>query len=83
MKEADRILAALEEGVIVLDAAGTAVSANPAAARLLGLTAEAIVGRRPPYVSGNGVFLTDGRRLDARTSSPRNFRNNAPFIVVV
>ena len=68
MKEADRIVAALEEGVVVLDATGVALSANPAAARLLGLPADAIVGRRPPYVGGNGVFLTDGRRLDARTS---------------
>lgn len=68
MKEADRIVEALEEGVIVLDAAGIAVSVNPAAPRLLGLPEDAILGRRPPFVGGNGVFLTDGRRLDARTS---------------
>jgi diguanylate cyclase (GGDEF)-like protein/PAS domain S-box-containing protein len=62
------VVEALEEGVIVLDAAGVAVSANAAAARLLGLEIGEIVGRRPPYVGGQGVFLADGRRLDARTS---------------
>jgi diguanylate cyclase (GGDEF)-like protein/PAS domain S-box-containing protein len=62
------VIAALEEGVIVLDAAGVAISANESACRILGLPSSAILGRTPPYVGDAQVFLEDGRRADARTS---------------
>jgi len=65
---AEAVVDALDEGVIVLDASGVAVSANAAAVRLLGVPEHAIVGRRPPFVGGRGMYLADGRRLDARTS---------------
>ena len=39
------VVAALEEGVIVLDASGAAVSANESACRILGLPSSAILGR--------------------------------------
>jgi len=62
------VLAALEEGVIVLDADGVAMSANASACRILGLPEAAIVGRRPPYLGEYQVFLEDGRRVNAASS---------------
>ena len=66
------VVAELEEGVVVLDADGVAISANPSACRILRLPASAIVGRRPPYLGDQQVFFEDGRRVNARTSLARN-----------
>jgi len=67
--ELDRaVVTALDEGVIVLDGDGVAISANPSACRILRLPASAIVGRRPPYLGDQQVFFADGRRVNARTS---------------
>jgi diguanylate cyclase (GGDEF)-like protein/PAS domain S-box-containing protein len=60
------VIAALEEGVIVLDADGVAISVNDSACRIIGLPSSAILGRKPPYVGDQQVFLEDGRRVDAR-----------------
>jgi diguanylate cyclase (GGDEF)-like protein/PAS domain S-box-containing protein len=46
--EFQTILSALEEGVLVQDASGGVRSANPAAERMLGLTAEELAGGRRP-----------------------------------
>src|SRR5256885_2796249 len=66
------VVPALDEGVIVLDGDGVAVSATPAACRILRLPASAIVGRRPPYLGDQQVFFEDGRRVTARTSPALN-----------
>src|SRR5438093_9849377 len=71
--ELDRaVVTALDEGVIVLDGDGVAISANPSACRILRLPAPAIVGRRPPYLGDQQVFFADGRRVNARTSLALN-----------
>jgi len=61
------VVSALEEGVIVLDADGAAISANESALRILGQPASRILGRRPPFFSERQVFLEDGRRVTAET----------------
>jgi diguanylate cyclase (GGDEF)-like protein/PAS domain S-box-containing protein len=61
------VVAALEEGVIVLDGDGVAISVNESACRIIGLPSSTILGRKPPYVGDQQVFLEDGRRVDART----------------
>ena len=40
----DRAFASLQEGIVIIDAAGRIVEANPAAARLLGFVANAVEG---------------------------------------
>jgi diguanylate cyclase (GGDEF)-like protein/PAS domain S-box-containing protein len=59
------IVDALDQGIIVLDAQGVAISANESACRILGVSEAAVVGRRPPYLGDCQAFLEDGRRLNA------------------
>jgi diguanylate cyclase (GGDEF)-like protein/PAS domain S-box-containing protein len=59
------IVGALDQGIIVLDAQGVAISANESACRILGVSEAAVVGRRPPYLGDCQAFLEDGRRLNA------------------
>src|SRR3954454_14320794 len=57
------VIAALETGVIVLDAHGMAISVNESGCRILGVSQLAVLGRRPPYLGDHQVFLEDGRRV--------------------
>jgi len=55
------VVATLEEGVIVVDAAGRAMTANASAARILGIAQEEIIGMATPFaLPGCTVTLEDG-----------------------
>ncbi len=59
------VVAVLEEGVVVLDGDGRAVSCNASAARILGLDVDQIIGKRPPF---QPIFLPDGTPVDEHNS---------------
>jgi diguanylate cyclase (GGDEF)-like protein/PAS domain S-box-containing protein len=57
------VVSALEEGVLVLDAEGVVETANPAAARLLGVSDSGLIGR--PLQAAVALFNEQGERLAA------------------
>ena len=59
------VVAALEEGVIVLDVDGTATSVNASAERILGIEAERMLGAAFPFPGDHEVVLCDGSPLGA------------------
>jgi diguanylate cyclase (GGDEF)-like protein/PAS domain S-box-containing protein len=72
------VVAALDEGVIVVDSTGIVESANPAARRILGAPRTAIVGSTPaswPLFDESGTALPPEKRptvLARRTGEPEN-----------
>src|ERR1700743_1719113 len=54
------VIAALQEGVVLLDADGTVHSCNPAGERILGVRAEQIAGRKPGEAGWRAIH-DDGR----------------------
>ena len=71
------VVAALDEGVVVLGPEGRAITCNDNAARILGLRPEDVVGARPPWVP---LFTEDGVALDeARSPSLSAARTGTPL----
>ncbi|MGH3644709.1 MAG: diguanylate cyclase domain-containing protein [Mycobacterium sp.] len=61
-----RIVNSLDEGILVIDGAGSVTSANPAAEKILGLSAAVLTGGDGRAVHVVPMFDADRRRIDLR-----------------
>ena len=74
------IVNSLEEGILVIDGAGSVTSANPAAEKILGLSAAALTGGDGRAVHTIPMFDADRRRIDLRDHPvARTVRTGQPF----
>lgn len=77
------VVAALAEGVLVHDAQGRIIACNPSAERILGLTADQLMGRTP-LDSGWQAIHPDGRPFEEELRPPSvTLRTGRPCTEVV
>src|SRR5918998_4258118 len=63
-----RIVAVLDEGIVVYGRDGTISASNPSAERILGVTSDDIIGHGPPPTPVAQVTFEDGTPLTADNS---------------
>ena len=73
------VIEALDEGVIVLDREGRAITCNESAGRILGVGVEEIVGHVAPYVD---VFHPDGSPLALTAATFREEHGNGAELIL-